>query len=386
MKVCHIWQNFLPLEIGGLERHILTLSDYLHQQNPYMHFLLLTDKSTVPILQLQKIPKRQKFNSLEVYRLGPSLISVLRGVFLHSFHLKFKFLDKLFTIGLYREAASWRETRDVDIFHIHGIWEPQYPIIGSLLSQHFHRPLVVSLHGDVIGPPYGMSIDTAEMINLLNYANIITTFSKDILHILRELGLEHKSYLIPNFIDTKKFTRQVPAIDTHGSRIVMVSRLDAFKDPITPILAFRIVKKEVPEATFKVVGYGPLYGYLTELVRKLNLQDSVILAGKHFNVRKFLWDSDVFVATKSYITVLEAWAAGLAVVAPKFGILKEIISDNDDGILVPPGDVKQLATALIRLLKDENLRKKLVISGRQKVMKYDIRCVAQQIANIYNSL
>ena len=85
-------------------------------------------------------------------------------------------------------------------------------------------------------------------------------------------------------------------------------------------------------------------------MKELKLENSVILTGKQTDVRKFLWNSDVFVATNfGYIASLEAWASGFAVVAPKFGILKETITHGDNGLLVEPGNVDEFASALKRL-------------------------------------
>ena len=110
----------------------------------------------------------------------------------------------------------------------------------------------------------------------------------------------------------------------------MVTRFSKPKDPLTPIRAFAKVKKEVPKATFTIVGYGPLYEEADRLIQSLNLSGSVTMVGMKSDVRKFLWNSDIFIGTRgSYITTLEAWAAGLAVLAPDFGIIKELVSINE---------------------------------------------------------
>ena len=67
---------------------------------------------------------------------------------------------------------------------------------------------------------------------------------------------------------------QLSNVNGSGNRIVMVTRLSKPKDPMTPIRAFAKVIKEVPEATFKIVGYGPLYEYANRLVQDLNLEGS----------------------------------------------------------------------------------------------------------------
>jgi glycosyltransferase involved in cell wall biosynthesis len=167
----------------------------------------------------------------------------------------------------------------------------------------------------------------------------------------------------------------------------MVSRLSKPKDPMTPIRAFALVHKEIPEATFTIVGYGPLYEYANRLVQDLNLREVVTMVGKQSDVRKFLWDSDISIGTRgSYITTLEAWAAGMPVIAPNFGIMKEIISDGDTGLLVPPGNIDELASAMINLVKNKDLRSTIVANATKALEKHDIQNVASSIVEIYRSL
>jgi glycogen(starch) synthase len=389
MRVCHIWPSFFPIESGGVERYILGLSDFLSQQDQNTHFLMLTDKSSVSFLRSFQIPKCQRINSLEVHRLGPNFSGLLGKASYKLFHRKFKLLDDLLTSNLYKEADSIQDIDKVDIFHVHGFWQPLYPTIGLLLSQHFHRPLVVTLHGDSVdcNDPYSMPIRAPATLNVLKRADIITTYSKETLKALQELGLEKRSRLVPNFVNTRSFNRPASSGSGSGMRVVMVSRLSKPKDPMTPIRAFALVRKELPEATFKIVGYGPLYEYANRLVQDLNLEGAVTFVGMKSDVRKFLWDSDISIGTRgSYITTLEAWAAGLPVIAPEFGIMKEIISNGENGLLVRPGNVNQLASAMISLIRNKDLRTTIAANGTEAVKNHDIHNVASSIAHIYTSL
>jgi glycosyltransferase involved in cell wall biosynthesis len=109
--------------------------------------------------------------------------------------------------------------------------------------------------------------------------------------------------------------------------------------------------------------------------------------GLQSDVRKFLWDSDISIGTRgSYITTLEAWASGLSVIAPEFGIMKEIISNGENGLLVPPGNINQLASAMISLIRNKDLRTTIVANGTRTLKKHDIHNVASSIAHIYTSL
>lgn len=389
MRVCHIWHNFFPFEFGGAEQYILSLSDFLSQQNQNMRFLLLTDKSNVPFSRARQIPNCQRINSLEVHRLGPTLTSYLGNAFYRLWHRNSELLDYFLTLNLYKTATNIPEIKKVEIFHVHGFWHPLYPTIGLMLSEHFQKPLVVSLHGDSVdcSDPISMQIETPIALNVLRHADVIITYSRKILDVLQELGFDKKSRLIQNFVNTTSFNRPPLRSNGSGNRAIMVSRLDQAKDPMTSIRAFAEVRKELPQATLKIIGYGPLYEDIEKLIQDLNLKDAVTLVGPKTDVREFLWNSDIFIATRaSDIATLEAWAAKLAVIAPKFGIMEEIITDGRNGLLVPPGDVEQIACTLIKTMKNRNLQKNLAENGVLSVKEHDIRAVAARIADIYNSL
>ncbi len=90
-----------------------------------------------------------------------------------------------------------------------------------------------------------------------------------------------------------------------------------------------------------------MFETLKLMIKELGLEDSVTMTGKQTDVRKFLWNSDIFVATNfGYIATLEAWAAGLAVVAPRFGVMKETVSHLSNGLLFEPNNADDLAANL----------------------------------------
>ena len=388
MRVCHIWQNFFPIETGGVERYILTLTDYLSKEYQNMHFVLLTDKSALPLRQAFQIPDLEKINSLEVHRLNAIFPSLLRKISYKTFHRSNELIDDYLTTNLCRVAANIHGIDKIDIFHVHGFWQPIYPKIGLTLSEHFHRPLVITLHGDSVNPNdrLSMPVRTPATLNILRCADVITTYSVATLNVLKELGL-NQSRLVPNFVDPRLFKRPASRKNRSGKEVVMISRLSEPKDPLTPIRAFAQVKKEVPETSFKIVGYGPLYEYARRLVRNLQLEDVVKFFGMKSDVRKFLWNSDISIGTRgSYITTLEAWAAGLVVIAPDFGIMRELISNGENGLLVTPGNVDELASAILTLIKNDDLREKIVRNGAKTLKRHDVSRVASSIADIYRSL
>ncbi len=388
MHVCHVWERFWPLDIGGLERYIIGLSRFL-AKNQKIDFSLITGRTKF-LLITKNIKKVEDAGFIKVYRLGPTPIDLVNGAFIYAFHTQPEFIKTAKLASLCREAAKWETAKTADVFHIHGIWgDLEYIKLGVYLSQHFKKPLVVTLHGGFIGDPLigGMPLKNPEVKNILiNNANAITTYSKEVLDALEQMGLGSKTRFLTNFVNTTHFTNHnnfnnsTPSEDT----VIFVSRLEPVQNPEIIIKAFKLVNKECPNAKLNVVGYGTLFEALKRLIADLNLQDNVFLMGKQTDVRKFLWNSDIFVATNfGYIASLEAWSAGLAVIAPKFGILRELISHGDNGLLVTPNDAEQLALAIISLLKNRDYRATLAFKGAQTAKSYDISSVAPKMAEVY---
>jgi glycosyltransferase involved in cell wall biosynthesis len=389
MRVCHIWHSFIPIDFGGVERYILSLSDFLSTEKN-VDFTLITDRAAyVSFLCSLRLAGYQRINSLNVRRIGPNLSSILNSANIKFLHRSQNALSEMLTTNLYRQALKTPGIEKVDVFHVHGFWQPLYPKIGLRLSKRFNRPFVVTLHGDSIDPKdrFSMPLRNLATLEVLREAGAITTFAKETFNALGELGLGKKSYLIPNFINSGLFKRPDWIKNNSGTKIVIISRLSKPKDPITPIRAFALVKKEIPEATLQIVGYGPLFEYANRLVHDLGLDGSVTFVGMQSNVRKFMWDSDIIVGTRgSYITTLEAWAAGIVVVAPRFGIMKEIISDGETGFLTTPENIKELAAVLLNLIRNKTLRERIASNALYAVEKHDINKIGPVIYNLYRSL
>ena len=388
MNVCHVWERFWPIDIGGLERYILWLSNYLAKKES-IEFSLVTGRTKF-LLVTKNIKKFEDAGFLKVYRLGPNPVDLLNGACMYVLGSTPQLVEKMKFASLYHEAAKWKVAQSADVFHIHGIWRDlEYINLGIYLSRHFDKPLVVTLHGGFVGDPLhgGMPLESPAVKSILkNDVAAITTYSKEVLGTLHKLGLEKKSYLVTNFVDTPHF-KNPDTVPPHDLTVIYVGRLEPVQTPELVIKAFKQVNDQLPNSKLIIVGYGTLFEYLKDLIKELKLENSVTLTGKQTDVRKYLWNSDVFVATNfGYIASLEAWAAGLAVVAPKFGVLKETISHETNGLLFEPGNVNDLASALKRLIGDKELRQKLAANGAETVKNYDIREVSPKISQIYQSV
>lgn len=205
-----------------------------------------------------------------------------------------------------------------------------------------------------------------------------------------------KNSLIFNGIDTARFypaTTRQPLPDVavvEGLVIGAVGRVDPVKDQLSLLKAFALLKDSDPALTAKVrvaiIGDGPLIDELREFVRKAKLEDCVWLAGARNDVADMLRAMDLFVlpslAEGIPLTVLEAMASGLPVIASNVGGNKEVILDGITGKLIPPANPRLLAEALKEYLSNPQRMREQGLAGRQRVVENFSRnkMVAQYLA------
>ncbi len=208
-----------------------------------------------------------------------------------------------------------------------------------------------------------------------------------------------KIRVVPNGIDTTRFqeeneagaVRQSLGIPANAPVIGTVGRLSEVKRQDLLIRAFQQVRARLADAHLLLVGDGPWLGRLRELVAGLGLADSVHFAGYQAQPAPYLQAMDLFALTSQSegmpLAVLEAWAAGLPVVATRVGGLPELVDDGRTGILVAFGDDAALARALGDLLADPATARRLGAAGRDRVeARYSLRRMADEYQRHYNEL
>jgi glycosyltransferase involved in cell wall biosynthesis len=155
----------------------------------------------------------------------------------------------------------------------------------------------------------------------------------------------------------------------------------------------KTVHQELPEAKLILVGDGEEREHLETLTDGLGIRECVEFAGRvpHEKVEDYMSQAEVFVLPSLSegfpVTILEAMACGLPVVATRVGGVPDIIEDGTNGYLVDTMNQEQIAEALLKLLQDEKLRKDISGNNREEVRKYRWDAVAVMLEGIYqNSL
>jgi glycosyltransferase involved in cell wall biosynthesis len=159
----------------------------------------------------------------------------------------------------------------------------------------------------------------------------------------------------------------------HGAPLVgNVAALAAHKGQRYLVTAAAQVVREMPDARFLILGEGELRGPLERQVRELGLERHVLLPGFRADAIALTKSVDIFVM--SSVTeglgsaMLDAMACRIPVVATRAGGIPEAIVDGEHGLLVRPQDPSALAQAILRLLRDPQLRQRLAEAGRQRVV------------------
>jgi len=169
---------------------------------------------------------------------------------------------------------------------------------------------------------------------------------------------------------------------------VMVSSLEPpHKDPVTFLRALAAARRTRPDLQGLLVGGGRL---LPESLREraaLGLDDAVSIAGHRPDAESLLAAGSVAMLTSRDeglgTTLLDAMLWGVPVVATAAGGVPEIVRDEIDGLLSPPGDAEALGRNLVRVLSEGELRERLVTSGRERVRMFSVERMVDGTIDAY---
>jgi glycosyltransferase involved in cell wall biosynthesis len=152
--------------------------------------------------------------------------------------------------------------------------------------------------------------------------------------------------------------------------------------------AAKAVLPQVPDARFIIAGEGELRPALERQIKDSHLEKHVLLAGFRPDVLSLHKAFDIFVMSSVTeglgTSLLDAMAAAKPVVATRAGGIPEVVADGETGILVPPRDHDAMAEAIVRLLKDEALRRQMGEAGRARARSlFSAERMVQNTLNVY---
>jgi len=167
-----------------------------------------------------------------------------------------------------------------------------------------------------------------------------------------------------------------------------VARLDPVKGLAVLLKALPRIRERLPSARLVIVGGGADRARLETLARALEIRECVHFLGERTDAPAWMGRFDVFVLPSlqealPYV-ILEAAALEKPVVASEVGGIRELLRNEETGLLVPPGDPKTLATAVIRLAEDPALAASLGKKLRSTLsQEYTLSRMVRQTEDLY---
>ena len=162
------------------------------------------------------------------------------------------------------------------------------------------------------------------------------------------------------------------------------------KDHDTLLAAALLVLQKRPQTTFLIAGQGPEQERLVKQIKRMGLTGKVFILGQVADPAPLLRALDLFVLSSwgegMGSVLLEAAACGLPIAATTAGGIPEIVSDGSSGLLVPPRDPEALAGAILRLLEDGALARRLADRARAGLPEFGLERMAVQMEELYAAL
>ncbi len=288
----------------------------------------------------------------------------------------------------YTRIRRWIDGNDFDVLHIH---EPNAPSLSMLALKIAEGPIVATFH-----------TSTTKSLVLSTFQGVLRPYHEKISGRIAVSELARRWQVealgsdaveIPNGVDVAAFARAplLPGYPRAGGTVLFLGRYDEPRKGMEVLLgALPELVRRHPDVEILIVGRGDedrLRREAGPLARHLRFLGQVSDAEKASAMRS----ADVYVAPnlggESFgIILIEAMAAGTAVVASELDAFRRVLRDGTAGMLVPVGDSVRLAAALDTLLTDDVRRETQIHTADQVVGEYDWPVVAEQILRVYETV
>lgn len=286
-------------------------------------------------------------------------------------------------------AALNRSIRKLqpDIIHSHGSFANVFAGFAASLLRGV--PLLIHHHTEWTGDHPWRQVFAEKWA--AGRADRILSVSRAVARSVIEegIGSERKVEVLYNGVDLQRFPFRKRSV---GGGIVSVGSLVPHKGQEVLIRAMTDIRSRVPDSTLTIVGDGSERARLERLSDELDMKGAVRFTGRVADVGEYLSDADLFALPSLEreglgISILEAMASGLPVVATECGGIVEIVENERNGLLVPPGDSAALSNALLRLMQERELSVRMAENARDRVEKeFTLEKMCTDLLDIYKGI
>lgn len=372
---------------GGVEKFVISLSSWCDKNC----FKVTVISRTLSILSV----KTTHGSILESPHQETRLVKTVKLPFqLYYIGLSFFSLCAFIALLKHVKASRLKENKII-VLHSQDI---NFAALATVLAGKLSGiPTVIHQHG-----PYINLLRTKNMKIIEQSINkvvcklsdrIIATdkYTQD--YLLKNVSDPNKIRVLPAGVEINLFSSKddSPQAKQDYFEIGYIGRLSPEKNLETLILAFADFRQSVnAPSRLILVGDGESRAPLEQLVERLKISEEVIFTGFRTNVKPFLSTFDVFILPSNVegtpISLLEAMAAGKAIIASNLPSIREIVTNGKDALLFNSNNIGELTDALLRFHANPELRKKLGANAKKTVMDYDVNKVFEKLVQLYRDI
>ncbi len=332
------------LEVGGAERHVVDLALALRRKGHEVAVTCSAAGELSDLLDRANVPVRALLGRLVKRRVS---------------------------VTYAREIGRLVRDQRFDVVHAHIYASAAASALATLGTG---VPLVVTEHTE--GAWQGRRAHLVSRLICRRARRVIAVSSPIRRRLIERDGVSpEKISLVPNAVipapDTLPRSPDAPPEGWHeGPLVGVVARLQPEKGIANFLKAAARISSSCPQARFLVVGEGPLRGELLRLADSLGLGERMRFLGHRADARDLIGLLDVLAVPSltegTPLTVLEAMAAGVPIVASAVGGIPDQVTHDREGLLVPPDDPVALGDALLEVLQDPGRARRLGEAARRR--------------------
>lgn len=285
------------------------------------------------------------------------------------------------------------KNENVDIVHMHSSKSHSVAIWSTLFGNK--TPLILSRRVNFKvsqSPLTKWKYNHPSIRKVICVSNIINRSMKEFLSTPEKVVTIHSGIDINKFnlAPSENILRKEFKLNSASPIIGSVAALDSSKDHFTFIDAVQLTKSRFPNIVGVIVGDGPLRHELTQYVAIKGLQENVILTGYRTDVVNLIPAFDIFMMTSREeglgTSVLDAFAAGVPVVATRAGGIPEMVISGETGFLSGIGDAVDISCHLINLLTQPELKRKIIANATIKLNEFSKEKMASETLSVYRQV
>lgn len=285
---------------------------------------------------------------------------------------------------------------NIDLLHVH--YAIPHAYAGYMAKKMLEEdgifiPMVTTLHGTDITLVGNHPFYKPAVTFSINASDVVTSVSQSLKDdTLRLFDIKNEIDVVPNFIDISKFSHEFTdcqrdmMAEPHERIITHISNLRPVKRITDIIEIFERVHREIPSKLL-LVGDGPEKENAEHMCRSKGLEDKVLFLGNSSEIDKILCFSDLFLLPSEKesfgLAALEAMASGVPVISSNTGGLPEVNEHGISGYLSDVGDVDDMASRAISILKYDETLAKFKKQAREVAQKFETNNVVPLYEEMY---